>query len=415
MNTAKATRLGNAASGAVLALLLAFFTGLSGCDSGGGGASPSPVLEVVLSSHAVQATRTVTATAVLLDRQDDPQVTWAVDGVVGGSDSTGLITQDNPATYTAPAVVPPARVAIIEARLVSEPWITGQDTLSVLFTILYVDQLTGDDESGQGTWVSRFETVTRALSVATRGDTVFVFPGTYEGDHGVPAGVAVRGAERDSCVLVGTGDGAAVVMRDSSVIERLTVAGGGMAGVELSLAARVRDVTVGGDFWTAGVLDAGDNGDTLVEDCEVAGGGPQAEQDPRGAGVDLRNGSRATIRGCLVRGWEHGIMVIGDSDPLIEACEISGNTHGVGTGETNDAETRPDLGGGDRGSLGNNLIRGNAICGLANRTPGAIYAVNNTWNVQPVDPPVYCLSEGDGCDICATNGGLVYWCNCGPP
>jgi hypothetical protein len=153
------------------------------------------------------------------------------------------------------------------------------------------------------------------------------------------------------------------------------------------------------------------SGETLIEDCRL-----ENTRDPQtGRGMELLEASHATVRRCTLRGWYQGAFVNGTSDPRIEYSVFEDNVLGLDTYQTDLEYTEPDLGGGLRNSQGANIIRGNSSCGLANRTPGTIYAINNTWNVPAPDPPVVCSEIGDSCDICNTNTGVVFWCECRRP
>jgi hypothetical protein len=392
---------------AILAVLATF----PGCDSGGGGPAGPDAIEVQLSADAVQVTRSVTATAVAAGRNGTLDVTWFVNGAVSGSDSTGSISQENPAVYTAPSAVPAGGRVTIEARAGSE--LSASDTLQIVFTVIHVDAEEGDDETGLGTWAAPLRTLTAALGVAEEGDTVYVRPGTYDPPHGesppfdVPAGVMLRGAHRDSCVLVGHGDHGIVVSLDVEAgIERFTIgnADQDVIGVNTSFPGSIRRIVVRGGFEYA-ALRVASGSEAVVEDCYLE----NADRPLTGRGLELIWGSRATVRRCTLRGWSQGALVGGEADPLVEHSVFEGNVIGVDTIESDEDLTEPDLGWGDRGSLGGNVIRGNLSCGVVNRTPGTIVAINNTWNAVPPD---YCFSVGDGCDICVTGTGAVEWCEC---
>jgi len=398
--------------------LLATLAALSGCDSDGNGGPSAPMgLDVQLSGDEVQVTRSITAAAVGISGRDSLEVTWSVDGVVSGTDSVGTITQTNPATYTAPASVPQGGSVVIEARLASDASVSASDSLAVLFTVLHVDAEHGDDGSGTGTWAAPLKTITAALAGVAQGDTILVRPGVHDVGLGesppydIPANVTLRGVHRDSCTLFGDDMGFSVVnLADEATLERFTIgnAGDGLYAVYTREAGRIGWIRVSDPF--EGVIRCyGQGSEAVIEDCVLE----NTRQRLGGQGMQLLWGCHATVRRCTLRGWSEGMFVTGTSDPRIEYCVIEGNGFGLETWEDN-VQTKPDLGGGERGSLGGNVIRGNAFCGLSLRTPSTVFAINNTWNVAPDQPPVYCQSVGDSCDICATNGGLVYWCDCRP-
>jgi len=74
-----------------------------------------------------------------------------------------------------------------------------------------------------------FATITKALSVATSGDTVFIYPGTYTEIFPltVPVGVTVKGAGLRSVLIVptvGTNDNNAFLLNGETTVEDVTVA-----------------------------------------------------------------------------------------------------------------------------------------------------------------------------------------------
>jgi hypothetical protein len=366
----------------------------------------------------VQVTRSVEARALAAGRRDRLTVTWLVDGVPGGDGLSGTITQGNPATYTAPAEVPTDGRVTIEARLTSNTSVSASDTLAVLFTVRHVDAEEGDDATGTGTWAAPLRTVTAGLAAAAPGDTVLVRPGAYGPAFGefppyaVPPDVTLSGVDRDSCALLGHGDeGVVVSLEDGSGVEHVTIgnADRDIVGIYTASTARIRWVLVTEPFLESAVRSA-EGSEAVIEDCRLE----NARRQLSGRGIELISGSRAVVRRCTLRGWQEGAFVAGASDPLIEHCLFEANAVGVDTEESDLEHTTPDLGHGARLSDGGNVIRGNTLCGLANRTRATIFAINNTWNVPPVDPPVYCLSVSDSCDICVTNGGTVLWCECAP-
>lgn len=60
----------------------------------------------------------------------DESVLWYVDGIQGGNAGVGTITSDG--LYTAPPEIPSGGEVLIEAKLVSDPTVTGQSTLTIL-------------------------------------------------------------------------------------------------------------------------------------------------------------------------------------------------------------------------------------------------------------------------------------------
>jgi hypothetical protein len=94
--------------------------------------------------------------------------------------------------------------------------------------IIYV-AANGDDLYSGTHQNDPFATITKALSVATSGDTVFIYPGTYTEifPMTVPVGVTVKGSGIRSVLIVptvGTNDNNAFLLNGETTVEDLTVA-----------------------------------------------------------------------------------------------------------------------------------------------------------------------------------------------
>ncbi len=393
-------------------LILPFL--LAACSS----ESPRPFgpsgLALEFSQAGVQVTDAIIVTAFVTDaREDPPAIDWYVNGHPGGSDSTGFITSTNPATFTAPDAIPAGGAVVIEARLADDPSVRAEETLPILFTVHYVDAASGDDVSGTGARTAPLRTVTAALQEIATGDTVRVAPGVYGPHMGedvpfdIPPGVALMGSHRDSCFLEGGHWGAVVELGDSATVAGFTVVNPQWCdvGVRSSAAGWIRAIRINDRFDDVAVRSEGAASTVIIENCEFV----NTDDPGAGRGLKLIFGSTATVRGCEVRGWRTGLWLNRDSAPLIELCEITGNTFGLETEESSVYFTSPDLGGGARGSVGGNTIAGNEYVDLVTRTPAYIYANFNIWDGFT---PTECLEVLDGCDIAITNNGAVEWCLC---
>jgi len=94
--------------------------------------------------------------------------------------------------------------------------------------IIYV-AANGDDLYSGTHQNDPFATITKALSIATSGDTVFIYPGTYTEifPMTVPVGVTVKGAGIRSVLIVptvGTNDNNAFLLNGETTVEDVTVA-----------------------------------------------------------------------------------------------------------------------------------------------------------------------------------------------
>jgi hypothetical protein len=423
MTSNRSTALRGASAGAALtaaalaasALLLAMAT--SGCGSSDGPTGPSGPegLALVFERDGTQVTRTVEIEAVYVypaARQEHPDCDWYVDGVPGGEPSVGTVSQSNPAVYTAPATVPAAGYVEISAVSREDTTYAAAGTLSVAFTVRYVDAEQGVDQASGGSWPEPLRTITFALSEVAAGDTVHALPGTYDqaggegASYAIPSGVTLRGVSSDSCLISGSGSEYRLIeLGGGARFEGFTVqnAGTDQIGILTAAGGAIVDVATEDPFDYAVIRVEGGARENavLIEDCAlVNGGSPYTER-----AFELYDGTRCVIRGCSVSGWQTGFYVESDSAPLIEGCSITDNYYGVtvlpGGGAVPPA---PDLGGGARGSLGGNTISNNTAVGLVNFTTTDIWALDNAWTT---DPP----TEGPPfpCDYYNPAGGSVIW------
>lgn len=378
---------------------------LAGCGSSGGGGPTEPNGSLVtLGATSVQIARTVSAEATLTYPYRDEGFDWYVNDILGGNSMKGTITQSNPATYTAPPAVPTGGQVVIRAVSRSDTTLWAADTLSVLFTIKHVDAAAGINTSGGGAWNNPLRTITYALEeVADDGDTVLVHPGTYsetlgEDDFIYPGeDVTLRGVSADSCVLeisgyVNPADGATFESFTMSVPAGETPSHAVMS----SSTCTIRDIHTSFAYQNS-AFRLYNEATPLVEDCEIVNASGTVDQ----RGMELIFGTHAIVRNCAISGWGYGIFTNTDSNPLIERCWIHGNDIGLIGYGGNPATTDPDLGGGARGSVGQNTIQDNG-CGVRNQTAMTIWALYNIWdNDPPVEGPPY------PCDIENTGGGVI--------
>src|SRR6267378_4510916 len=268
-------------------------------------------------------------------------------------------------------------------------------------SIYYVSASAGLD-TNPGTQISKFKTITHAMSVATRsGSTVNVAPGIYDTPNNneafpitVPAGVLLIGDETNK------GGGST----PTSI-----VGGGPVSG----FAATVGVTLLPG----AGSTIAGF---TITNNSSFT--------DRRG--LILRN-STVTLRNNTVTGGTHkvGVYIDASTNHMITGNRIVDNggsgmgsglafvTGGVGSKVESNVITGSgfgveydvaggDLGGGSAGSAGGNLISCNTQNDLLVRLAApsiTISAARNLWDHSP--PTLACTFAGD--DICDVNAGTT--------
>lgn len=401
---------------AVPALACALALLVPGCAGESGPAEPTG-LAIALGGPRVQITRSIQATAINTypsARDEHPACDWYVDGALGGNAMKGTITQTNPATFTAPPAVPAGRAVEIMAISRSNSTFTASDTLRITFTIRYVDGESGNDTSSGGTWTNPLRTLTYALDLVGDGDTLSVLPGSYDPEHGeaggyfIPGGVALIGTSMESCLLYGSGTDFSVVhLGDGATIERFTIGNWDDDDVAILTTGggAIRNVAVRDTFRYSAIRADGErrgrDNDVVIEDCELV----NTDAPQTGIALELYRGTHCVVRGCTVSGWEFGLYINRDSDPLIEGNTITDNQYGIIAAGGGGLLTEPDLGGGARGSDGGNVIQYNSQVGVQNQTAASIWALDNTWTT---DPP----TEGPpppATDFWNLVGGAIIW------
>lgn len=391
------------------ALVIIVALTIAGCSSSGGGTDPEVVagIDVTMSRAQAQPGQEVTAAARATYRDGRAvEVDWYVDGIAGGDTAVGTITQTNPATYTAPLVPPAAGSVTIEARY--DTLITDTATLPVVFTIVHVDAVRGDDDAGTGVFSNPFQTITKGVTAAADWDTILVHPGTYDETLGesftitIPWRSTLRGAAAESCVIVVGESSYGLWLNEDSTIEHFTldVAQGTSPhrGIGMTNTSTIRDIRTSKDFTYSVVKTRYELCDGLIEDCVFV----NTEGFLGGRGFEIADDSLPTIRNCVIDGYSYGIFVNTECEPRIEGCTIQNCSRGV---IIYSDLSLPDLGGGAQGSVGGNTIVNNAD-GLMHGGTLTVYAIGNTWGS---DPPVVGTQSDIGNDITLTNTGTVVY------
>jgi hypothetical protein len=248
----------------------------------------------------------------------------------------------------------------------------------------FVDAVDGDDASDGTTPESAFRTITHALGQTAPGDVVQVGPGTYDAALGeafplaVPAGVTLVGdvANKGAGIaIVGTG-GFPTTMTP------------GFASVLAGLTIRSADPEV-----STTVLDiVGSN--VAVESCSFT--------DESDIAINLRGGSGHIVRGNLLLRNGVAIAILDSVGARIEGNVIRENSIGVRHGSL-----AGDLGGGETGSTGGNVIACNVFGDLETNLGGSatIPAADNAWDHVP--PSESDIENPNGASVVATGATVA--------
>ncbi len=119
---------------------------LSACGSDSNNPQVPTGLNLDLSSEEIILGEAIQIEASVLYDRDLPLCDWMVDGVLGGTVETGIISQDNPATYTAPVSDTGLETVEISAVWRNDTNITGESTVTLQLPILV---LSADQDSLQ--------------------------------------------------------------------------------------------------------------------------------------------------------------------------------------------------------------------------------------------------------------------------
>ncbi len=370
-----------------------------------------PIVVLSLEQDQIQVAESMELSAELTVDRSAQDFDWYVNDILGGDATVGSISQENPATYLAPMIIPMGGGVEITVKWRDNPDFEAADLVSILFTTKHVNAGTGVDEPGRGQITAPFKTITYANGSEDleEGDTILLAPGTYDHDLGEDSSISLssqitlRGSDRDQCFVDADPehDGAIFYVGYQTVLEDLTLRNAEYPVSTMKYAlqfqspeAVCRNLKINDSFVISAIKVVNNGVNPLIENCELICTQAPGEDD----GIACNHDTLPTIRDCSISGWRYGIVVYSASTPLIEECAITGNLTGV---LVSSSDANPDLGGGARGSLGGNTIQNNDK-GLDNGSTLDIYAKFNTWTG---DPPVE--GPGEPYDYYSDNGGSV--------
>jgi hypothetical protein len=401
-------------------LLVAAALTVVGCSS-----DKSSIPEISLSldrdSTGVEICATLSITADM-EEGEASEVDWYVNGALGGGTAQGAITQTNPATYSAPDIIPAQATVVVRAVSREDTTKTDSCRVTVKLTVIHVSAGTGSDATGTGCVTRPFKSISHAVDVAPDGMTVLAAPGVYDEANGESfpielfRGLSLVGESRETTIIrMTSGPGAALgVYEDSPAIRCFTLDQGPAPGPQWTYVVYVNTGTTNALLDSLIVHDRAINSvvrvaaatNTTIRNCQFT-----AEGNPERTCLALVSGDSGTVvRNCEISGFIEGIFMNGSeqgsSDALIEGCTIENNAYGVNMCcyASDTSNPHPDLGGGPRGSLGGNVIRGSSMYGLRNPGNGTVYAKYNTWDHTPPT-----IGPAEGSDIYNEGTGSVIW------
>jgi predicted outer membrane repeat protein len=298
---------------------------------------------------------------------------WYVNHLLGGDSEHGTVTQTNPATYTAPDIIPSAETLMIIA--VSREDDTKADTcrFDVVFNVRHVNGTTGDDDTGTGTLLAPLGSIGKGLELVGAGMTVEVAAGTYyEHDLEMTRGATLRSETgRADCVTIDAQQHGLVLRINyadtTTRVEGFTITGG--------LTDETSPASSGGGINC--IYDAY----PTISNCLFIRNSARY-----GAGLNTWNNSSPTVVNCTFA-YNHAASSGGgtccwlDCSPRFTNCTFFGNSAG-------------SSGGGLYCRLGSVPVLENCIIAFG----GAGGAVDSLWN-DGLPPTLTC------CDIFGNEGG----------
>lgn len=203
--------------------------------------------------------------------------------------------------------------------------------------VLRVDSLFGNDATGKKN-ILPFATISEALTAATSGDVVWIFPGTYNESFTIPTGVTVRGFSKSAVTIQKTATDATdlITMGENSCLQDVTLALLANSHVQL------RGIVLPGTTTATATIKNID----LTVDNSGAGAGSSNVYGIHSTGTGNPSFKNATIASSTItvnsvnNGDKRGILVDSASSCNIRETAIAVNNSGAGTGiavETNHA------------------------------------------------------------------------------
>jgi len=302
--------------------------------------------------------------------------------------------------------------------------VAGNESQSLVEQIEYNLNVFVDEKniSGieDGTEKHPFNTINEGIKLVPSGKSVKVKAGNYNEQLIINKGVALKGENKNNTFITGNGMMGSSVTIDAENVQLSGFCIDGGNSTDIGVCIENHSNIVINDNTIRNYKDYGIKcTDALVDICHnhIANHGT--------SGIEFRGESYGRADNNSLIGNKYGIRTCGKAWPEITGNLISNNSHsGIycrenatpsisnnmikenGYGIFIDCnalwgdQVDPDVGGGNRGSIGRNSIFGNSVHGLSNKTCHQIFAKNNWWG-DAFGPKYPYHASG--------NGDWVYW------
>ncbi|HER23754.1 MAG TPA: DUF1565 domain-containing protein [Candidatus Atribacteria bacterium] len=261
-------------------------------------------------------------------------------------------------------------------------------------TYVDIENISGIED---GTQTYPFNSICEAIEAATPGKSVIVAAGTYNEQLIVNKSITLRGASRDNTFISGGGLSGNLIslQADNITISGFTIESASSASTGIyfdsyssidinnNLIKNNKDYGINYSN-SAPIIEDNNIENNSSSGIKVATGGAGIIENnsilSNLHGIRTYEDSCPEIKGNNVRNNNTGILCRGSATPIISYNNIHDNTaYGILIDDALGDAVNPDIGGGDKGSEGQNKITGNFIHGISNKTTHNIYAKDNWW------------------------------------
>ncbi len=278
-----------------------------------------------------------------------------------------------------------------------------------------------------GTETHPFDSITEGIEAVTSGKSVIVAAGIYNEQLIINKGITLQGTSQENTLITGSSLTENLISLEA---DNITISGFTIDGDD--------STSVGIYFDNCSFININNN---LIKNNEDYGisyinSAPIIEDntinDNSSCGIMIATNGAGIIRNNSIVSNLYGIRTYGDSCPEIRGNNISNNDTGIYCRESAtpiisynnisnnsgygiliddalDNSVKPDIGGGDGQSDGQNKIVGNSSYGVNNKTDRNVMAKNNWWgDTHGPKYPADSSSSGDWAYWDRTGGDIIF-------
>ncbi|RKY94015.1 MAG: hypothetical protein DRQ06_05855 [Candidatus Hydrothermota bacterium] len=178
--------------------------------------------------------------------------------------------------------------------------------LSLVFFVIVLFPITVSSEptviyvGGEGN--NNYDSIQKAIDNANKGDTIEIFPGTYQGNIVIDKSLTIKGVDKETTILVGSGSGNIIeILADNVTLQNLTIKNATLDSTSVNQTLTGVYVKSNSSMIT----------DCVVMNCNV--------------GIILKNSTNHTLKNLVVTNNNGGIDVFNVTSSRITFSEVSNN------------------------------------------------------------------------------------------